>query len=115
MLEFVIGLIIGTLLNAIWYFKFRDLSLRTLYSRIPLLTFFEHYHWSSILYILGFRLGLPVLVGVATVFLLDEGIVQEEKFALGSGHFVESLLLELLIIVVWLLAEFVLKLIFPAV
>ena len=114
MLEFVIGLIVGVIANSIWYSWFKDYS-AGLRERISFMKVWEHYHHSTILYILGFRLGLPVLVGVATVFLLDEGIAQEDKFALGSGHFVESLLLELLIIVVWLLAEFVLKLIFPAV
>ena len=114
MLEFVGGLIIGVVANSVWYSWFKDYS-AGLRERIGFMKICEHFHWSSILYILGFRLGLPVLVGVATVFLLDEGIAQEERFALGSGHFVESLLLELLIIVVWLLAEFIAKLIFPMV
>jgi len=79
--------------------------------RHPVLALLEHYHWATILYILGFRLWdliypvSPVLVGMATVLLLDESVGQSHKFALGSGHFVPSILIETAIILLWILAE----------
>ena len=105
----VIGLWIGGIVNAIWYYWWGWLGARKgkpigKYKH-PLLSIFEHYHWATILYILGFRLDLPILVGVATVLLLDESLAQSHKFALGSGHFKESLLLELLILSSWMFAE----------
>ena len=112
MLEFVVGLIVGVVANSVWYSWFKDYS-AGLRERVGFMKICEHFHWSSILYILGFRLGLPVLVGVATVFLLDEGIAQEERFALGSGHFVESLLLEILILLLWILIELLLRVFYP--
>ena len=105
----VIGLWIGGALNAVWYSFFRELSLYRLYPRAPILSLFEHYHWATILYIAGFRLALPILppilIGIATVLLLDECIAQEEPFAIGSDHFAESLCLELIILAGWLLLE----------
>jgi hypothetical protein len=38
--------------------------------------------------------------------LLDEAIGQAHKFALGSGHEVPSALLEIMIIALWILIEF---------
>jgi hypothetical protein len=108
----ILGLWAGAIANAIWYHyavprgyvekpvgKYKH----------PLLIIFEHYHWATILYILGFRLNIPFLVGFATVLLLDEAIGQAHKFALGSGHEVPSALLEITIIALWILAELLAK------
>jgi len=114
---FVIGLWIGGILNAVWYYKFKNLSLMRLYPRISYLSILEHYHWSTILYILGFRLALPILspilIGIATVLLLDEGLAQQHKFALGSDHFEESLMIEIIILLLWMLGELLLSLFRP--
>jgi len=56
---------------------------------------------------------MPALLGAATVLLLDESVAQAHKFALGSGHFLESALIEVLILACWAIAELCLKLVAP--
>ena len=112
-LFFILGLWFGGIMNAVWYYWWAYLGARKGKPlgkyRWPMLSLLEHYHHSTILYILGFRLGAqilsPILLGMATVFLLDESLAQQHKFALGSDHFRESLLIEVLIISFWILAE----------
>ena len=112
-LFFILGLWVGGIVNAIWYYWWAYISARRGKPlgkyKWPILSIFEHYHHSTILYILGFRLALPmlspILIGIATVFLLDECLAQPHKFALGSGHFKESLAIEIIILLAWLLAE----------
>ena len=108
----ILGLWAGAIANAIWYY----LAVPKGYVekpagkyKHPLLAIFEHYHWATIAYILGFRLNIPFLVGLATVLLLDEAIGQAHKFALGSGHEAPSALLEIMIIALWLLIELLAK------
>ena len=112
-LFFVIGLWIGGILNAVWYYWWMYVSARRGKPlgkyKWPVLALFEHYHWATILYVVAFRLRLPIvspiLAGVATVFLLDEALAQQHKFAMGSGHFLPSLAIELIILALWLLIE----------
>lgn len=109
LLQLVIGLWAGCLANAIWYYinyyiEPRKYKILGKY-RFPLLTIFEHYHWSTMLFIFGFRLDLPILIGMAIPILLDEALVQTHKFALGSGHSIPSALLEVTIFLLWALAE----------
>jgi len=105
LLQVVVGLWAGAVANAIWYYRFDKYKLRHLWT-----TWLEHYHWATILYILGFRLQTPLLVGVATMLLIDEAVGQTHKFALGSDHEVQSTLIEVLIIAVWALAELISRL-----
>jgi len=106
---FVIGLWVGGIANAIWYWKWSVYDARREKPlgkyRHPLLTIFEHYHWATISMIIGFRLWVPALIGFGIVLLLDEALAQNHKFALGSGHEIPSALLEIIIILVWILAE----------
>jgi len=114
---FIIGLWIGGIINAIWYYWWAYISARRGKPlgkyKWPILSIFEHYHHSTALFIASFRLWRliypvsPVLAGVATVFLLDEVLAQQHKLALGSGHFMESLLLEIIIFLIWILVELV--------
>ena len=112
-LFFVIGLWIGGIANAAWYYWWAYLGAKrgkpSGKYRHPVLSLFEHYHWATVLYILGFRLWSPVispaLLGIATVLLLDEATAQAHKFSLGSGHEVPSALIEVIILLLWLLAE----------
>jgi len=113
LLWFIIGLWIGGIANAVWYYWWAYLGARKGEPlgkyKWSILSLFEHYHHSTILYILAFRLRLPIVspifIGIATVLLLDECIAQEEPFAIGSDHFAESLCLELIILAGWLLLE----------
>ena len=118
-IQLVLGLWAGGLLNAIWYYWWAYLGAREDQPlgkyRWPALSALEHYHWATVLYILGFRLEMPALLGVATVLLLDESVGQVHKFALGSGHFLESALLEILILACWAVAELCLKLVAPTI
>lgn len=107
---FTIGLWIGAVMNAVWYWKWSIYDARRGGKplgkyRYPLLTLFEHYHWATILYILGFRLNLPFLCGAGTVLLFDEAIGQNHKFAIGSGHALPSALIEVMILALWALVE----------
>ena len=106
---FAIGLWVGAIMNAIWYWKWSIYDARRGKPlgkyKYPLLTLFEHYHWATVLYILGFRLNLPFLSGAATVLLLDEALTQNHKFAIGSGHALPSALMEAMILALWALAE----------
>jgi hypothetical protein len=108
-LQAVIGLWIGAIINAIWYWKWSIYDARRGKPlgkyRYPLLTLFEHYHWATVLYILGFRLNLPFLCGAGTVLLLDEALAQNHKFAIGSGHALPSALIEAMILALWALVE----------
>lgn len=107
-LQLFIGLVIGLLLNGIWYAYWVGYSKKKLGKyRYPPLVLFEHYHWATILAILGFRLKIPLLIGVSAAWFLDEGLAQQHKFAIGSGHCKESALLELIIIAIWILIEFI--------
>jgi hypothetical protein len=105
----VIGLWIGGIANAIWYWKWAIYDARRGKPlgkyRHPLLTLFEHYHWATIAYILCFRLHMPFFGGMATIWLIDEAVAQNHKFAIGSGHEVPSMLLEVLILLLWALIE----------
>ncbi|MEM3953398.1 MAG: hypothetical protein QXT92_00410 [Nitrososphaerota archaeon] len=101
---FFIGVWIGGVANAVWYSFFDKYSFG--------LEIFEHYHWATVLTILGFRLSQPILLGIALVWLLDEAIGQRNKFAIGSGHFKASALVEVLILALWILVELLLKLLF---
>jgi hypothetical protein len=106
----ILGLWAGGIANAIWYWKWSVYDVRksrklTGKYASPVLTVFEHYHWATILYILGFRLNIPFLVGFATMLLIDESVAQNHKFGLGSGHEVPSLIIEVIIIALWILAE----------
>ncbi|MEM1530976.1 MAG: hypothetical protein QXI05_05550 [Candidatus Bathyarchaeia archaeon] len=109
--QLVIGLWIGCVANALWYYinyyvEPKKYKISGKY-RHPLLIIFEHYHWSTILFILGFRLDTPVLVGAAIPLLLDEALAQNHKFAMGSGHFQASLLIEIMILLLWCWAELI--------
>lgn len=111
LLQLVLGLWVGCMANAIWYYicyyvEPRKYKISGKY-RFPLLTIFEHYHWATVLFILGFRLDLPLLVGIAIPLLLDEALAQAHKFAMGSGHFVPSALVEIVILLLWALAELI--------
>ena len=109
LLQLFLGLVAGLVLNGIWYYYWAYLGARRGKPlgkyRWPVLSVFEHYHWATVLAILGFRLRMPFLIGVAAAWFIDEGVGQQHKFALGSGHFLESALLEVLIILLWVLAE----------
>ena len=109
-LQLFLGLVSGLVANAIWYyFNFFYDARRNPKAfgkyRHPLAEIFEHYHHATILTILGFRFNQPFLLGFSAALFLDEGIGQQHKFALGSGHFRESLCLELIILSVWVLLE----------
>jgi hypothetical protein len=114
LLWFVLGMWAGGIANAIWYWKWsiydarRGRKLAGKYAS-PILVFFEHYHWATILYILGFRLNIPFLVGFATMLLIDESVGQNHKFSLGSGHEIPSLAIEVFIVALWILAELLVK------
>ena len=99
-LQLAVGLWLGGIANAVWYYRFDKYRLRREWA-----VWLEHFHWATVLYIIGFRLQTPLLVGVATMLLIDEAVGQTHKFALGSGHEVQSALIEVLIIAVWVLAE----------
>lgn len=101
---FFVGVWIGCIANAVWHSFFNKYSLG--------LEIFEHYHWATVLMILGFRLNLPILLGTALVWLLDESIGQKNKFSIGSGHLKASVLIEVLILALWILTELLLKLVF---
>lgn len=101
---FFVGVWIGGITNAVWHSFFNKYSLG--------LEIFEHYHWATVLTILGFRLSQTILLGIALVWLLDEAIGQRDKFAIGSRHFKASVLVEVLILALWILTELLLKLIF---
>jgi len=110
--QIVVGMVIGLIMNAVWYYWWGYLGARKGKKalgkyRWPVLSLFEHYHWATILTVAGYRLNLPILVGIALPWWLDEGLVQSHKFALGSGHFRETVLIELMIILLWMLVELV--------
>ena len=110
-LQLFLGFIAGLIANAIWYYYWAYLGARKgkplgKYRWKPL-SLMEHYHWASILSILGFRLKIPLLIGVSAAWFLDEGLAQQHKFAIRSGHCLESALIELLIIAAWILAELI--------
>ncbi|MEM1548719.1 MAG: hypothetical protein QXM02_06860 [Thermoproteota archaeon] len=106
----VVGVWVGSILNAVWYARFSKYEVSEALG-MPLQVF-EHYHWATVLTILGLRLSIPMLLGVALVWLLDEAVGQEHKFSIGSKHFLKSLIVELAILLVWLLVEVLLKLLF---
>lgn len=111
----ILGLWIGAIANAIWYhwcyyIETRKYKIGGKY-RISFLYIFEHYHWATILFILGLRLDLPIMIGVGIVLLLDECLAQAHKFALGSGHERESMLVEVIILLLWISVEMIIKLI----
>ena len=97
-------------MNAVWYYYWAYLGVRKRGKPLgkykwAVLSLFEHYHWATILAILGFRLNIPLLTGISSAFLIDEGVGQQHKFSMGSGHFRESMLIESLIILIWILVE----------
>jgi len=107
--QLVAGLWLGSVANAIWYWKWSIYDARRGKPlgkyRHPLTKLLEHYHWATISMILGFRLWIPALIGFGLVLLLDEALAQSHKFALGSGHEIPSALIEVEIILLWILAE----------
>ena len=112
LLHLFIGFVIGLILNGIWWYWWAFLGMRRGKKPLgkykwPALSILEHYHWATILAILGFRLKIPFLVGVSIAWFADEGLAQQHKFALGSDHFRESTLVEILILAVWLAIEFI--------
>ena len=122
LISLIIGLWVGGIINALWFYKWAYLDARGRRRkplgkyRNPILAIFEHYHWSTILYIIAVRIWStisPFLIGVATIFFLDECLSQQHRFALGSDHFKESILVELLILVGWMLIEAAHALFFP--
>ena len=109
-----LGFVAGLVANGVWYYYWAYLGAR---KGKPLgkygwgfLKYFEHYHWATILAILGFRLKLPFLVGVSIAWFADEGLAQQHKFALGSDHFRVSCVVEIIILLLWALAELLLSL-----
>jgi len=111
---FIIGLWVGGIINALWFYKWAYLDARGRRRKPlgkykhPILAIFEHYHWATILYIIAFRIWTfisPFLIGVATILFLDECLSQQHRFSLGSDHFKESILVEALILVGWMLIE----------
>jgi len=117
LLHFFIGFVLGLILNGVWYYWWAYLGMREGKPlgkyRWPAIAILEHYHWATVLAILGFRLGVPFLVGVSVAWFADEGLAQQHKFALGSDHFLESALVEVLILACWVAAELCLKLVAP--
>jgi hypothetical protein len=105
----IIGLWLGGIANAIWYWKWSIYDIRQGKPlgkyRYPILTIFEHYHWATICFILGLRLWIPALIGFGIVLLLDEAIAQNHKFAIGSGHEIPSFLILVEILLIWVLIE----------
>lgn len=106
-----LGFVAGLIANAAWYYKWAYIDARKGKPlgkyRFGWLAIFEHYHWATILAVLGFRLNIPFFVGAAAALFADEGLAQAHKFALGSGHFKESLLVEIMIICLWALGEMI--------
>jgi len=108
---FILGLWAGGIANAVWYWKWSVYDVRkgrklTGKYANPVLAVFEHFHWATVCYILGFRLNIPFLIGFATMLLIDESVGQNHKFSLGSGHEIPSMIIEVLIVALWILAEF---------
>ena len=93
----VAGFFIGAILNYLWY-KFEIDKNR---GDIPLIKDFEHYHHAIILGYLAKWIPPPLpplLAGIAIALLLDEAYMQKHKFAVGSNHFKDSLILTYLIL-----------------
>lgn len=110
-----LGFAVGMVANGIWYYYCVDSASihgieRGKYVWGGIWVFFEHYHWATIFAILGFRLDIPFFIGLSTALLIDEGVAQEHKFAIGSGHFIPSTIIEVVIISLWILSELVCKL-----
>lgn len=115
LLFIILGIFLGLVINAIWYYfnffiEAKKYKLSGKY-RFPIVVYFEHYHWATMLLIIGFRLRLPILIGVGLALLLDEGLAQQHRFALGSGHFTESLIIFILIIAFWIIVELLFRLV----
>ncbi|MEM1557966.1 MAG: hypothetical protein QXT26_05680 [Thermoproteota archaeon] len=103
LIDLAIGVWVGSVLNTFWYSCFSKYKISKALG--VSLHVFEHYHWATVLTILGFRFSISIFLGVALVWLLDEAIGQKHKFAVGSGHFLESLIIELIILLIWLMVE----------
>ena len=103
------GFVFGLILNGFWYYYWAYLGRRKGKKsgkyRNPALALFEHYHWATIMAIAGFRLNIPAFIGVSAAWFADEGLAQQHKFALGSGHAAESFLIEVLIVAIWIFIE----------
>lgn len=105
-LQLILGLFTGGILNAVWYYFWADFDEKHLGKyRYRMLSFFEHFHWATVLYIIFAETGLIFFFGVATILLIDEAVAQNHKFSLGSGHEVESLIIELFILLLWLMLK----------
>ena len=119
--EITIGIITGLVMNALWYYywAFMDSNpssrakIRGKYAWRRIFHWLEHFHWATILLILGCRLGVPLFVGVSISLFADEGLSQQHKFSLGSGHEKESFLIEILIIALWIVIELIYRLFAP--
>ena len=118
----IIGLWVGGIINALWFYKWAYLDARGRRRKPlgkykhPILAIFEHFHWATILYIVAVRIWTaisPFLIGIATIFFLDECLSQQHRFSLGSDHFKESILVEALILIGYMLIEVAHALFFP--
>ncbi|MEM2196614.1 MAG: hypothetical protein QXI11_02065 [Thermoproteota archaeon] len=105
-LQLIAGLFVGGIINAVWYYLWADFDEKHLGKyRYRILSWFEHFHWATILYILFIETGITFFFGMATIFLVDESVAQNHKFSLGSGHEPESFSIWIIIILIWIILK----------
>ena len=104
MLLFILGLIIGCLIDRIWKVrKHEQLDKK--------LNFIDHYHW-GLISVLGYIFtDMELLLGIGTAFIIQE-IYQKEMFAYGHPYFKKvtyiGIGLTVLAILSWYVTEFIL-------
>ncbi len=93
--ELFLGLLLGIFLCFLWTQFFRK--------RVDFIKELEHYHWGLLALIRGamdYSGERPFFFyGLGLVFLVDE-LLQKNKFAYGSRHFKESLIVGVLLLIV---------------
>lgn len=103
MVEFVLlffGFLAGVALNHFWrlFLNVKEVDRALLHD-------FEHYHWAIFLATIYLIYPNEFLIGLAMAFAGDE-LLQDRPFAYGKKHFIESTIIGLLFIWLFLLVYY---------